>query len=185
MGVDPARSALMRRIRSKDTKPEVILRRALWASGLRYRLQARAPAGRPDVVFPGPKVAVFIDGCFWHGCPAHYVRPRTRTEFWSDKLRTNVRRDQRISAALCDAGWRVCRLWEHEVYEGLDEVVGFVELAVRGTTWAPGNPWRVVEVVPLDERGEMERRFLEQLYEPIHRLYVEQRRHTRKWKMPR
>ncbi len=71
MEVPPSRSALMKRIKGKDTKPEKILRRALWASGIRYRLKGKLPSGRPDLLFPGKSVVVFIDGCFWHGCPDH------------------------------------------------------------------------------------------------------------------
>ncbi len=182
--VDPVRSALMSRIRGENTRPEKLLRQALWTAGLRYRLKARVPAGRPDVVFPGPKVAVFIDGCFWHGCPEHYVRPRTRTEFWSEKLATNVRRDQRMMALYLEAGWRACRFWEHEVHTNLDEVVELVRCAVREAAWSPTDSWRVLEVHPLDERGEHERRVMESLLEPGVRRVVVQKRHTRKWKVP-
>ncbi|HYO69174.1 MAG TPA: very short patch repair endonuclease, partial [Archangium sp.] len=83
------RSEQMSRIRGKDTSPERLLRSALWRAGLRFRLQSRTPYGRPDVVFSKARVAVFIDGCFWHGCPDHYVRPRTRNDFWSSKLLEN------------------------------------------------------------------------------------------------
>ena len=78
-------------------------------------MHAATPAGRPDIVFPGARVAVFIDGCFWHGCPDHYVRPRSSEEFWSKKLAENCRRDSVQTKRLEDIGWRVCRVWEHEV----------------------------------------------------------------------
>ncbi|NBD09109.1 DNA mismatch endonuclease Vsr [Corallococcus sp. c25j21] len=152
------RSEQMARIRGTDTSPEVTLRRALWSRGLRYRLHERTPAGRPDVALPASRVAVFIDGCFWHGCPFHYARPRSREEFWSAKLAANIDRDARQSALLEEAGWRVVRIWEHEVVEELASAVDRVERAVRGG----GSPWagqrrvrRVMEVGGGLERREI------------------------------
>ena len=89
------RSQNMSRIRGSDTRPEMVVRRALWSRGHRYRAGYKTPGGKADVAFPGKKIAVFIDGCFWHGCPAHYVRPRSREDFWSAKLLENVQRDRR------------------------------------------------------------------------------------------
>ncbi|NNB93696.1 very short patch repair endonuclease [Corallococcus exiguus] len=132
-----SRSEQMARIRGTNTSPEVTLRRALWARGLRYRLHARTPAGRPDVVFSASRVAVFIDGCFWHGCPLHYARPRSREEFWSAKLVENVERDARQAVTLESAGWQVVRLWEHEIITELESAVELVERAVQGG----GSPW--------------------------------------------
>jgi len=106
--------------------------------------------GRPDVVFPGPKVAVFIDGCFWHGCPEHYVRPRSRTEFWAEKLAQNVARDRRQTLALEAQGWRVVRVWEHDVFTQLDEAVEDVTAAVREKEWSPVSSQVVVRLEPLD-----------------------------------
>jgi DNA mismatch endonuclease (patch repair protein) len=103
--------------RARDTRPELALRRLLHASGLRYRVD-RAPLPglrrRADLVFGPARLAVFIDGCFWHGCPQHGVRPRTNEEWWRDKLDRNRRRDQDTDAQLEAAGWRVLRVWEHE-----------------------------------------------------------------------
>src|SRR5215475_6215393 len=87
------RSEQMARIRGAHTSPEVELRSLLWRSGLRYRLHVKALPGRPDLVLSRSRVAVFVDGCFWHGCPDHYVRPRSRTRFWAEKLSQNVQRD--------------------------------------------------------------------------------------------
>src|SRR5262245_58811764 len=114
------RSEQMARIRGRNTTPELLLRRLLWEAGLRYRLHAKTPAGRPDIAFPQSRVAVFIDGCFWHGCPDHYVRPRSSSEFWSRKLAENVRRDATQTRRLEALGWRVCRFWEHEIFEAAD-----------------------------------------------------------------
>ena len=125
---DPKRSALMSRIRGSDTTPELLLRQRLWSDGLRYRLKYKVPAGRPDLVFPGARVVVFMDGCFWHGCPDHYVRPSSRSTFWAQKLAENVERDQRQTRELEAAGWRVIRIWEHEdATAGADRI----EAAVR------------------------------------------------------
>jgi DNA mismatch endonuclease (patch repair protein) len=104
----------MARIRGKDTRPELKLRKALWAAGLRYRLSVKLP-GRPDLVFPGKKVALFVDGCFWHGCPLHYSAPKTRFEFWATKLKDNITRDQRVDAELAQIGWSVVHVWQHDL----------------------------------------------------------------------
>lgn len=92
----------MARIRGKDTGPEVALRRALWQAGLRYRLGMRVEGTRPDLTFPRARLVVFVDGCFWHGCPLHYVRPRTKEEFWALKLAVNTDRDRRQTVLLRD-----------------------------------------------------------------------------------
>jgi DNA mismatch endonuclease (patch repair protein) len=103
--------------RSRDTRPEKALRSVLHALGLRFRVCTRPiPAVRrtADVVFPRVKVAVFVDGCFWHGCPEHYRIPQTNTEYWDDKITGNCRRDLHTNSVLRDAGWTVVRIWEHE-----------------------------------------------------------------------
>lgn len=113
----PAALARMRGQARRDTAPEVELRRRLYASGLRYRVGFRPlPAMRrtADVAFPRQRVAVFVDGCFWHQCPDHGTRPRANAEFWDSKLARNVARDRETDAALGKAGWVVVRVWEHE-----------------------------------------------------------------------
>jgi DNA mismatch endonuclease, patch repair protein len=113
----------MSRIRARDTVPELRLRRALFKKGVRgYRLSYDL-LGKPDLVFIRKKVAVFIDGCFWHKCPDHFVRPETRTEFWMNKIDGNVRRDDSVNVKLKEAGWRVLRFWEHEIRENPEKVV--------------------------------------------------------------
>ncbi|WP_260292393.1 very short patch repair endonuclease [Sedimenticola hydrogenitrophicus] len=114
--VDPARSAQMARVRGRDTKPEMRVRKALHAAGLRYRLHDRRLPGTPDLVFPSRRVALFVHGCFWHrhpGCAAARL-PKTRLEFWEPKLTGNVERDGRNHAALEAAGWEVMVIWECE-----------------------------------------------------------------------
>lgn len=111
---DPAtRSAVMSRIRSRDTKPEMAVRRALHAAGLRYRLHRKDLPGRPDLVFPGCRVALFVHGCFWHqhGCRLSHA-PASRLEYWGPKLRRNKERDAGNAAALEAAGWTVMQIWE-------------------------------------------------------------------------
>ncbi|MFC7498466.1 very short patch repair endonuclease [Enterovirga sp. GCM10030262] len=111
------RSERMRRIRSSNTKPEVLLRSALHARGLRFRLHRRQLPGKPDVVLPRHRVAVFVHGCFWHrheGCKVA-TTPKSNTQFWVDKFDRNVARDKRVRSELEAAGWRVIVSWECEV----------------------------------------------------------------------
>lgn len=113
-----ATSLRMSRNPSRDTRPELLVRSALHSLGLRFRvshpLRLDGLTVRPDVVFTRRRVAVFIDGCFWHSCPIHATTPRRNTDYWLPKLKRNVARDQRVDAALSLAGWRVIRAWEHE-----------------------------------------------------------------------
>ncbi|EGE44295.1 very short patch repair endonuclease [Streptomyces griseus] len=112
-----ARRRNMQAIRSRDTKPERLIRRIVHANGLRYRVAARPlPDLRrtADMVFRPAKVAVFIDGCYWHGCPEHYVSPKTNPGYWSEKVARNVARDRDTDERLSAAGWLVLRFWEHQ-----------------------------------------------------------------------
>ena len=179
--MDPVRSATMARIRGRDTEPELILRRALWADGERYRVNYKTPAGRPDIVFPGRRVAVFVDGCFWHGCPDHYVRPRSRTHFWDQKLRSNVERDRRQTVSLEEAGWCVLRFWEHRVHIDLPAVLATIRaaLADRRNFRVSDHDWRVVSVEPLGDGRE--HRTLELLRDGGQQRAMERARSTRKW----
>lgn len=108
------RSAIMSRIRSSDTKPEKRLRRILWQNGRRFRKHYPVAGLRVDIAFTRAKVAVMVDGCFWHGCPAHYRRPKERQNYWDAKLKRNLARDKRDDESLRRAGWHVVRIWEHE-----------------------------------------------------------------------
>lgn len=110
------RSENMARIRAKDTEPEMRVRRALWAAGLRYRLHDRRLPGCPDLVFPGRRTVVQVQGCFWHaheGCD-NFRLPKTRSEWWAAKLERNKERDAEARAKLAAAGWRVLVVWECE-----------------------------------------------------------------------
>jgi DNA mismatch endonuclease (patch repair protein) len=107
------RSARMALIRSKDTKPELIVRRAVWAAGFRFRLHSQALPGRPDLVFPGLKTVVFVHGCYWHGHSCQKGRiPGSNSRFWKDKFEANKARDRRNRAKLRADGWAVHTVWE-------------------------------------------------------------------------
>jgi DNA mismatch endonuclease, patch repair protein len=109
------RSKIMSAIRSKNTKPEVALRRAIWAKGYRYRIYY----GRDkiDIAFPGKKIAIFVDGCFWHVCPIHFRPPKTNQTYWMPKLKKNKERDLATNKRLRKVGWTVLRFWEHEIVD--------------------------------------------------------------------
>jgi DNA mismatch endonuclease (patch repair protein) len=124
----------MRANRSTDTKPERELRSLLHRSGLRFRkdfaIKLDKLRVRPDIVFTRQRVAVFVDGCFWHRCPEHGRQPQANKLYWSTKLDRNVARDERVNAALSAAGWTVVRLWEHEAPA---DGVRVIESVVRGS----------------------------------------------------
>jgi DNA mismatch endonuclease, patch repair protein len=127
----------MSRIRGRDTGPELELRRRLWRLGFRYRLGGGGLPGRPDIVFPRRHLAVFVDGCFWHSCPRHRVWPKTRAGFWRSKLQANQRRDLQVTRRLRASGWRVVRIWEHELgstpRRALRRVLRAIDLADSAT----------------------------------------------------
>ena len=124
----------MSQVRRRDTGPELELRSALHRRGLRYRVDRRPLAGVPsraDLVFGPTKVAVYVDGCFWHSCPEHGTMPRSNEEFWQEKLGRNRARDAAVNEALAAAGWTVVRVWEHEE---IGAAADRVEAAVRGAS---------------------------------------------------
>nr|WP_238526501.1 very short patch repair endonuclease [Gordonia neofelifaecis] len=111
----------MKSNRSRDTGPELRLRSELHRRGLRYfvdRAPIKGVRRRADVVFPRKKIAVFVDGCFWHGCPEHFTVAKTNAEYWAAKVEANRARDRDTDRLLIDAGWTVLRVWEHEDVEG-------------------------------------------------------------------
>lgn len=136
---DPAvTSRIMAAVRSKDTTPEMVVRRALWARGYRYRVHYKRVPGKPDIAFPGLRLAVFIDGDFWHG-NAWRVRELdsledlfpTRTDWWVSKIERNMERDEEVNQSLRDSGWTVLRVWESEVETDLEAVLRKISLAVE------------------------------------------------------
>lgn len=120
----------MQAVRRKDTAAELHLRRALWRAGLRYRVHLRVAGAPPDLVFTRAKVAIFVDGCYWHGCPRHYNPPKSNGVFWRNRLSQNQSRDARDTLRLQAAGWVVLRFWECEVLRQTDEVVTRVKVAL-------------------------------------------------------
>lgn len=133
-----ASSSIARKVmqgnRRRDTKPELAVRREVHSMGLRYRVDARPLPGlnrRADIVFTRARVAVFIDGCYWHGCPEHGTQPTTNAEYWSSKIGRNVARDRETDAILTDSGWLSVRVWEHEKPEVSAQMVAQV-VASRG-----------------------------------------------------
>lgn len=113
----PGTLASMRANRGRDTRPELAVRRILHAHGLRYRINMALDFDarrRADITFTRAKLIVFIDGCFWHGCPTHYTAPVTQAGFWAEKRAKNMARDQETTSRLEDEGWSVLRFWEHE-----------------------------------------------------------------------
>ena len=112
----------MRAIRRTNTKPEIALRSALHRQGYRFRKDLRLVLNegakvRPDIAFTARRVAVFVDGCFWHACPQHGSKPRANDWYWTPKLARNVERDRAADQTLASAGWHVVRIWEHESLE--------------------------------------------------------------------
>jgi DNA mismatch endonuclease, patch repair protein len=113
----PAVRRAMQGNKSRDTKPEMAVRRAVHAMGLRYRIAARPLVGlsrTADLVFRRARIAVFVDGCFWHGCPDHHIPPKTNTNYWAAKIKGNKVRDRETTVLLRAAGWTVLRFWSHE-----------------------------------------------------------------------
>lgn len=107
----------MSRQARRDTNPEMLLRRRLHALGWRYRVDAPLPTmprRRADLIFPRQRVAVFVDGCFWHGCADHGTWPTSNADWWRDKILKNVARDRETDCKMCGLGWKVVRVWEHE-----------------------------------------------------------------------
>lgn len=176
------RSENMARIRGRDTGPERLLRSLLWRAGFRFRLAARIGRVQPDLVLPSHRVAVFVDGCFWHGCPAHYVRPRTSMQFWAKKLRENVERDRRQTSDLEKAGWGVLRYWEHEVFTRAAAIAADVTRQARSPGRRSREPaWRAVRVESVAQDGQLERWNLVTLRDPLRFRTVERKRTTAKW----
>lgn len=114
----------MSRIRGRDTRPEMFIRRGLHACGFRYRLQDRKLPGRPDLIFPRYRAVIFVHGCFWHGhdCPL-FKLPKTRRDFWDAKISSNRSRDKRVEGTLLEQGWRVATVWECSL-KGINKLGG-------------------------------------------------------------
>lgn len=127
----------MKAQRRRDTAPEIALRSALHRRGLRFRVDYKLPSmrRRADIAFPRARVAVFVDGCFWHGCPEHGTTPKANADWWKEKIKANQQRDQNTDRRLHELGWDSIRVWEHEAPA---EVAHWIaDLLRRGTQQAP------------------------------------------------
>ncbi|MGW3140278.1 very short patch repair endonuclease [Streptomyces sp. NPDC001139] len=137
----PGRSRNMAAIKRRDTKPERTIRSMLHAAGKRYRvdlrLQLEGAKPRPDIVFTRARVAVFVDGCFWHCCPEHGRKPGVNGGYWGPKLERNVARDRAADEALSAAGWTVVRVWEHEApEEAVERILGVLDASTSASRGA-------------------------------------------------
>lgn len=128
--VQPHVSSRFSSTRSRDTAPEMAIRRILHRRGLRYRVNYSAIPGNRrsvDIAFPRERLAIYVDGCFWHRCPLHFVEPGTRTEFWRQKINGNVERDEATNQLMSNHGWVVMRFWEHhDPTDVADDIFTFV-----------------------------------------------------------
>ncbi len=120
----------MQAVKHRDTAPEIALRSLLHKSGLRFRVNVKLVSAvntRADIVFKSRKIAIFIDGCFWHGCPKHGTKAKANAEFWNAKIKNNQERDKKVTKELRKYGWKVIRVWEHEVTErACDKIIKFI-----------------------------------------------------------
>lgn len=117
----------MGRVRRQGTDLEIRLRKALWSSGLRYKLKTKIKLpGTPDILFPGAKLAIFVDGCFWHGCTLHGTQSKTNPDFWAAKIARNQERDKQVDEKLAAIGWRSIRFWQHDIENRIDDCVATV-----------------------------------------------------------
>ena len=125
------RSRTMRAVKGKNTTLEMKFRRALWDAGVRgWRLHSDKLPGRPDLVFSTARVAIFIDSCFWHGCPAHLRMPSSNLDYWQAKIARNKRRDKAATKELKASGWTVLRFWEHSIRNNLEFCISKVMVAL-------------------------------------------------------
>lgn len=127
------RSRIMASIHGKNTRPEVMIRKLLFAAGKRYRIHDRSVFGIPDISNKRKKLAIFIDGCFWHGCDKCYRQPTTNTDFWKEKVARNKSRRNMVKEKLAAENWKVLEFWEHEVLGSPEEVVGIILEAIDST----------------------------------------------------
>ena len=152
--VTEVRTRTMRAVASKSNRStEVRVRASLVAHGVSgFRGAYRTAIGKPDLAFPGERIAVFLDGSFWHGCPKIYRRPKTNQEYWDRKVKSNMRRDEEVLQRLTKDGWLVIRFWEHEIKENRQKVVANVMRAVSTRRRIlNGNATRHLEYVAEEE----------------------------------
>ena len=138
--LNAAVSAQMQRMPRSSTGPEILIRKELHRRGLRFRIGDRVLPGRPDIVFTAARIAVFVDGCFWHSCPDHGILPKNNRDWWREKLARNVERDREKDAQLEEMGWTVVHVWEHEPPPTAADTIERLWRAARVvTTRRPGS----------------------------------------------
>jgi DNA mismatch endonuclease, patch repair protein len=125
------RSRVMRSVKGKDTNLEIKVRSMLWRKGLRFRKNVAELMGKPDIVFPGKRLVVFLDSCFWHGCPQHLRRPSSNQEYWQKKIARNIQRDKDVTKYYLENGWTVLRIWEHELKQSFVSCLERIENKVK------------------------------------------------------
>jgi len=129
----PVRSNTMRKIKSKNTKPELILRQYLWEKGIRYRLKNADIIGKPDITIRRKKLAIFVDGEFWHGHNWEEKKEKIKSnrEYWIPKIERNIERDKKTNQLLIQSGWKVIRFWENEVFSDIDTCLNRIISNIR------------------------------------------------------
>ncbi|MBD2871723.1 very short patch repair endonuclease [Paenibacillus arenilitoris] len=124
------RSEIMRSVKSTHTKLEDRITKDLWQYGLRFRKNTKSLPGKPDISLKKKKKVVFIDSCFWHGCPDHFRLPKTNKEFWETKIKRNIKRDKEISSLYLSKNWEILRVWEHDIKfnypDVLEKIINFL-----------------------------------------------------------
>lgn len=113
----------MQAVRSKNTKIELAVSKALWIKGIRFRKNVKDLFGKPDIAIKRYKIAVFIDSCFWHGCPFHCRMPKKNLEFWENKINRNRERDKEVTKYYLSNNWKIIRIWEHQLIEDFNGVI--------------------------------------------------------------
>jgi DNA mismatch endonuclease (patch repair protein) len=122
------RSEIMSKVKSKDSKIEVDFRKAIWKAGFRYRKNSAKYFGKPDMVLSKHKTAIFIDSCFWHGCKRHCRLPAARKKYWTTKIERNKERDKEVNRHYKKIGWKVIRVWEHEIKKKTNAVIRKIKI---------------------------------------------------------
>ena len=117
------RAEIMSSVKSKETRIEILIRKELWKKGYRYRKNASGYFGKPDVLLKKFKTVIFIDSCFWHGCKKHGTIPKVRNKFWKEKIERNKERDREVNKHYKKIGWKVIRVWEHEIKKNPEKAI--------------------------------------------------------------
>jgi len=125
------RSEIMSKIRSKNSKLEIYFRKLLWKNNLRYKIHYKKLVGKPDIVFPKEKVAIFIDSHFWHGYNWSKLRKKMKSDYWQWKIPYNMKRDKKNNKKLKDMGWKVLRFWEHELKDNPDRCIRVIKKSLK------------------------------------------------------